>query len=270
MSEKTIWAALRSGGLSEAGAAGMMGNMYCESLLRSNNVEDRCSLSDDDYTNNVDRGFYPESKFVHDAYGYGLCQWTYYTRKQELYNLAKSKGCSINDETMQVELCLKELKRDNSSLYTYLCSTTDIYTAASRICIEYERPAVNNVQPRYNKAQEYYNRNTGTEVTSTPTSATTTANFSVSGTGSSWIPSVNQSTDICSIEVRCVRAGDSGDDVYALQCMLNRKGPVKCGNADGMYGGNTLAAVNALKAQLGMTQDAQGIATQDVLQFLYS
>lgn len=162
MSERNIWYALRNAGLSEAGTAGIMGNMYCESLLKSNNVEDRCSISDAEYTLRVDCGAMNLSQFQSDAYGYGLCQWTYWTRKKELYEYAKSKGVSIGDEEMQCEFCLKEIREHYPTLYQYLQTTNDVYTAASRICCEYERPAVNNISPRASKAQEYYNRYKGT------------------------------------------------------------------------------------------------------------
>ena len=56
MSEQTIYNALRAGGLSPAGACAMMGNMYCESGLRSDNVQDNCAMGDSDYTWNVDNG----------------------------------------------------------------------------------------------------------------------------------------------------------------------------------------------------------------------
>ena len=86
MSEQTIYQALRAGGLSAAGACAMMGNMYCESLLKPNNVEDRCTLGDFDYTNAVDMGTISRYQFKVDAYGYGLCQWTYPSRKADLYD----------------------------------------------------------------------------------------------------------------------------------------------------------------------------------------
>jgi len=272
MSEQIIWNTFRSIGLSEAGTAGLMGNLYCESLLKSNNVEDRCSLSDSDYTYNVDNGIMSRQAFCFDAYGYGLAQWTYNTRKAGLYDLAKSKKVSISDEAMQCEFCTNELRNEYPSLLSFLCTTTDVYTAASRVCTEYERPAVNNISQRANKANEYYNKYSGSAIGES-TSYTPTVrqnNYSTTATGSMWVPSTAQSTQMCKIEMRCCKVGDTGDDVYALQCMLNRKGTISCGNPDGKYGGNTLAALNAVKTQLGMTLDAEGTATEDLLQYLYS
>lgn len=255
MSEQTIWNSLRNYGLSEAGAAGVMGNMYCESLLQSNNVENRCPMSDDEYTASVDNGSMSQSQFMHDAYGYGLCQWTYYTRKQELYTLAKGKGKSISDEQLQCELCITELKRDYSGLYNFLCTTTDIYTSAYRVCAEYERPAVNNIAPRASKAQEIYSKYAGTSVSAVE------------------VPSVaevktadNNTSERCNVSVRVLKRGDLGRDVFMLQCGLNDAG-FSCGIPDGDFGSMTVYAVNQLKVSLNLPQN--GVADEAVWEFLF-
>jgi len=158
MSEQTIYLALRSNGLSHEGTCAMMGNMYCESGLLSNNVENRCTLGDHDYTYAVDVGTISRYQFKVDAFGYGLCQWTYPTRKEELYDLAKLYNVSISDETLQCNFCIAELKRDFPDLYQYLCETLDVAKASERICAEFERPAINNFAARINAAMNYYNR----------------------------------------------------------------------------------------------------------------
>lgn len=158
MSELSIYSALRNGGLSPAGACAMMGNMWAESGLRSNNVQDNCTLGDHDYTYAVDIGTISRYQFKLDRYGYGLCQWTFFSRKEELYDLARAKNVSISDEAMQVEFCLTELKRDYPALYEFLCTTTDISKAAEDICDKFEQPAVNNFAVRINAAVGYYNQ----------------------------------------------------------------------------------------------------------------
>ena len=158
MSELTIYQALRAGGLSPAGACAMMGNMWAESGLKSDNVEDRCTLGDHDYTYAVDTGTISRYQFKVDAFGYGLCQWTYFSRKEELYDLARAKNVSISNEAMQCELCITELKRDYASLYQFLCTTDNISKATEDICSQYERPAVNNFSVRINAAVKLYNQ----------------------------------------------------------------------------------------------------------------
>lgn len=158
MSELTIYQSLRNGGLSAAGACAMLGNWDAESCLIPSNVEDRCTLGDFDYTYAVDVGTISRYQFKVDAYGYGLAQWTYPTRKEGLYDLAKSKNVSISDEAMQLEFCLMELHTDEFiNLYKYLCTTDDLPEATKRICAEYERPAVNNFAVRINAAQKFFN-----------------------------------------------------------------------------------------------------------------
>ena len=157
MSDQSIYNALRSGGLSRTGVCAMMGNMSMESALISINVEDRCALSDTDYTQAVDSGAITAYEFSRDSFGYGLCQWTYYTRKSNLIKLAKSKGVSIGDEKMQCEFCIWELQNEYAGLYRFLCVTENLAEATKRICSEYEQPAYNNYADRINAAQRYFN-----------------------------------------------------------------------------------------------------------------
>ena len=102
MNEKIIWDFLKSQGLSDAGAAGLMGNLFAESALSPINLQNtyntKLGLSDDAYTKAVDNGKY--KNFVKDSAGYGLAQWTFWSRKQNLLNYAKSKGVSIGNLNM--------------------------------------------------------------------------------------------------------------------------------------------------------------------------
>ena len=86
--EEKIWNYLIGKGLSAAGAAGLMGNLYAESGLRPNNLqnsyEKSLGYSDEAYTAAVDNGSY--GNFVRDSAGYGLAQWTYWSRKQNMLN----------------------------------------------------------------------------------------------------------------------------------------------------------------------------------------
>ena len=82
--EKQIWDFLLSKIGNKFGVAGLMGNLYAESGLSSTNMENayenRLGYNDTSYTNAVYNGSY--GNFIYDACGYGLAQWTYYTRKQ--------------------------------------------------------------------------------------------------------------------------------------------------------------------------------------------
>ena len=234
MSEQTIYQALRAGGLSAAGTCAMMGNMYCESLLKSNIVETRCTLGGFDYTYAVDVGTISRYQFKVDAYGYGLAQWTYPSRKADLYDYARSQNVSIGDEKMQCDFCVFELQRDYAGLYQYLCTTEDLPEATKRICAEYEQPAVNNFADRINAAQRYYNNLAdSTEPQPEPQ-----------------IPV--QVLDTCEVTVRILKHGSLGRDVFLLQCGLNDM-KFNCGVPDGDFGLNTKEAVCELQRKYNLT-----------------
>lgn len=87
--EEKIWNFLIGKGFSKAGAAGLMGNLFAESGLNPKNLqnsfEKKLGHTDDSYTAAVDNGTY--SNFVKDSAGYGLAQWTYWSRKQNMLGL---------------------------------------------------------------------------------------------------------------------------------------------------------------------------------------
>ena len=118
---KIIWDRLSNEGFTKAGAAGLMGNLKAESNLDSKNLQNtferKLGYTDNSYTLAVDNGTY--KNFVKDSAGYGLAQWTYWTRKQNLLNFAKKQGKSIGDLEMQIDFLLKELKESYSSLYNF-------------------------------------------------------------------------------------------------------------------------------------------------------
>lgn len=154
MSAQTIYKALRIAGLTAAGACGLMGNMQAESAMRANNAQDGMTGgSDEEYTVAVDNG---QIDFVYDGVGYGLCQWTHPARKRNLRQFARNWGVSVDAEDMQVEFAIYELRTEYAGLFRFLCETDDVYMAAERICKEFERPAVNNVEERAGFAKAFY------------------------------------------------------------------------------------------------------------------
>ena len=154
MSTKDIYARLRTAGLTHEGACGLMGNMQAESAMQSNIAQrGMTAMSDADYTAAADMG---AIDFASDAVGYGLCQWTYHTRKRALLDFAHACGVSVGDEAMQVEFCLDELRTSYPGLLSLLKSTNDIYEAASEVCTVYERPAQKNIAIRADYAQRFY------------------------------------------------------------------------------------------------------------------
>ena len=153
MSNQTIYDALRAGGLTHEGACGLMGNMMAESgMCAAIAQRGMTALSDAEYTRRADTG---TLDFVHDAVGYGLCQWTYFSRKWALKDYAAARGLSVGDEGLQTAFCIRELQNDFPGVWAVLCASHDLYECARIVCLQYERPAVNNVEARFAYAQDF-------------------------------------------------------------------------------------------------------------------
>ena len=161
MSAETIYKKLRSYGLTAGGACGLMGNFQAESAMRSNNVEDRSGMDDDRYVALVDGGSYDFATDYGRHYGFGLAQWTLASRKEGLQNLAKKRGVSIADEAMQVDFAVWELSNQFPGVWAVLTASHDLYECTRIVCVQYERPAVNNVDARYRFARDFFERLAG-------------------------------------------------------------------------------------------------------------
>lgn len=160
--DKRIWDFLTGKGLSAYAVAGIMGNLYAESGLRPNNLqntyEKSLSMTDAEYTAAVDNGNY--TNFVHDSAGYGLAQWTYWSRKQALLDFAKTAGTSISDLDMQLNFLWEELQ-EYTSVMTVLKSAKSILEASNAILCGYERPANQDAEVQAKRAgygQTYYDK----------------------------------------------------------------------------------------------------------------
>lgn len=141
--KEKIWNYFKSKGFTNYGIAALMGNLYAESALNPKNLQNTCSkrlgLSDEEYTKYVDNGKY--TNFVKDSSGYGLAQWTYWTRKQNLLNFAKSKNKSIGDLEMQLDFLYKELSESYKSVFNALKSATSLLDASNVVLTKFEKPA---------------------------------------------------------------------------------------------------------------------------------
>lgn len=136
------------------GACALMGNMQAESSMQANIAQrGMTTLTDYGYTVAADMR---TIDFVHDSVGYGLCQWTYWSRKQDLLAFAAASGVSVGDEDMQVQFCVKELREDFPGVWAVLTGSHDLYECARIVCLQYERPAVNNVDARYRFALDFF------------------------------------------------------------------------------------------------------------------
>ncbi len=152
---QTIYNLLRGYGLSEAGALGVLGNWECESGCEPYRVQGDFQASraiSKAYVNAIQNGTQDRERFATDQKGFGLAQWTYPQRKRNLWDAWKTSGRKIDSAELQVEFAICELQNEHPGLLSFLKTAEAIYDCCDRICREYERPAVNNVQARYEAA----------------------------------------------------------------------------------------------------------------------
>ena len=140
--EKTIWDFLKNKGFSDYATAGIMGNLNAESGLNpinlQNSYEKKFGTTDAEYTQDVDNGNY--TNFAKDAAGYGLAQWTYWTRKQNLLSAAKAAGKSIGDITVQLNYLVKELS-GYAGVMKDLQAAGSVLEASNAFLTGFEKPA---------------------------------------------------------------------------------------------------------------------------------
>lgn len=161
--DKIIWNFLKTRGFNDYAIAGVMGNMKAESGLRSNNLqgsyEKAFNLTDEEYTDKVDKNVY--TNFVHDSAGYGLCQWTYWSRKASLYNWCKTNKCSIGDIYMQLSFFFIELVGTYASVYKKLQTVTSVREASDLILLKFEKPKDQSEKVQIKRAeygQKYFDK----------------------------------------------------------------------------------------------------------------
>jgi predicted ATPase len=156
-----LWSFLRPA-LGSIGAAAVMGNIQSESAFiptnLQNSYEKKLGFGDAEYTAAVDSGAYSAYNFAHDSAGYGLAQWTHWSRKQNLYNYLKQNGLSIGSLEGQAAFMLWELGQ--YGLTKKLQAETDLWQATALVLRQYEKPANQtdaNVTSRAKLAQQILN-----------------------------------------------------------------------------------------------------------------
>lgn len=167
--QEKIWFYFRNLGYSEAATAGAMGNMGTETggtydprIVQGDIPFSQFSI---DYTNKVDSGKISKNDFMRNGPnggGYGLVQFTYYTRKETLYDHAKETSTSIGDLKTQLETIMKEFE-DWKKTQTYKTwkgcnSESEIDTATIEFMNGYEKPGTPHESERKKYAHEIYKR----------------------------------------------------------------------------------------------------------------
>ena len=146
-------------------AAGLMGNLYAESGLNPTNLQDACEAAlgyeDGTYTEAVDSGTY--SDFATDWAGYGLAQWTWQERKQNLLAFAQGAGLSVGSLDLQLRFVAWEL--EERGLLPELQAVRSVREASDLVLFRYEAPLDTSAKTqtvRCGLSMTFYNRFAGT------------------------------------------------------------------------------------------------------------
>lgn len=161
MNEVTIWRYFKGKGLNDFGVAGLMGNLFAESALNPRNLqnsyENSLGMNDNAYVAAVDNGTY--TNFVRDKAGFGLAQWTYWSRKEAFLNFVKARGASIGDLDAQLDFLWKELSEGYRGVLSVLQSATSVLEASNAVLLNFERPENQSIGVQRKRAgygQRYY------------------------------------------------------------------------------------------------------------------
>lgn len=139
--EKITWDYFKGKGLNDYAIAGIMGNLFCESGINPKNLENSkehlLGYNDDTYTKAVDNNTHD---FVNDKSGYGIAQWTFWSRKKGLFDLSKSRNISIGDLYLQLDYLWKELSVDYLNVYNDAQSASSVRMMSDSFLVNFERP----------------------------------------------------------------------------------------------------------------------------------
>lgn len=159
--------------------AGILGNIQAESAYNSMNVQDSCEkklgMNDVQYTIAVDSGTY--KNFAKDSIGYGIAQWTYWTRKEALKKYTDLKHVSIGDLQAQLEFLWKELSV-KTALVNALKKSQSVEQASNLFMTQFEKPKDQSAESKKTRAKfglsvySAFHKNVYTQNASVPVKAT--------------------------------------------------------------------------------------------------
>ena len=242
--QQIVYDRLRQHGMTEAGALGVLGNFECESNCEPFRVQGDFSSFrsiSKAYVNALNSGRLTKEVFAKDQKGFGLAQWTFHTRKAELYDEWKRSGKRIDDAEFQTDFAVMELKRDFAADYKLLCSTNDIYEAVRAVCDRFENPAIKNYSARFQAACKIKHE---IDLNAWQSGCITASE------------DIEQIPDTEYWPPRVICNGMTGADVEVLQSVLKARGLI-VQNADGIFGSFLEEKVKAF--QTAHNLDVDGI-----------
>ncbi|CAK7036370.1 MAG: hypothetical protein BACD_00127 [Bacteroides rodentium] len=166
MTEEEMYRYFKGQGLNDCGVSGLLGNLKAESNCIATNLQNtynkKLNITDEEYTRLVDGGNYPD--FITDKAGYGLAQWTYWSRKAALLSYAQDKHKSIGDAGMQCEFLMYELRNSYPTVLSALKTAKSVREASDVVLLQFERPADQSEKVRKKRAeygQAFYEKYAG-------------------------------------------------------------------------------------------------------------
>ena len=172
--EEKVWCYLTTTAKYTKGkAAATMGNLSVESagtfagwIVQGDTTDPEHKYSKD-YTAKVDSKKISKHDFIHNGPnggGYGLAQWTWYTRKESLYNyIKKDKEKSISDLESQLKFYLKEASGYNCKKWKKTTNgINSIREGTKNFMVCYENPADQSASAQNGRADvavKIYNKN---------------------------------------------------------------------------------------------------------------
>ena len=245
MSKESIWRGLDRFGLSDRAKAAIMGNAQQESGNETNRVQGDFSSDrrlSKEYTAKVNGFEITRDDFIYrgpNGGGYGWLQWTFWSRKAGLYDLAKGRSVSIADEDVALDHMWNELNTSEfSGVLTMLRSEASLREMTVYFMIYFEKPddrSVNAQNIRVKYAEEIL------------------AEFG----GKSFEPDEPDEPNTSYWPPRMLCTGMTGADVTLLQALLLCH-DYNCGGCSGIFDNRTRNMVLAFQAEHGLDQD--GIA----------
>jgi len=110
---------------------------------------------------------FDKEQFIDDQVGFGIAQWTWWSRKKALYEYAKSQKKSIGDLTMQLEFLYQELSTSYKGVLSTLKNATSILEASNVVLFKFENPYDKSVSVQDRRAsfgQKFYDKYAGKKV----------------------------------------------------------------------------------------------------------
>lgn len=140
----------------DIGVSGLMGNLQAESYLTPYRMQSELSESADisrSYATDVVQGNITKSQFIakdqdsiwyhgveYDGVGFGLAQWTYFSRKEALYDWRISNEFIDFGVNCTVSFLIHELSTNYPECYDMVMNGTNLKAVSDYILANFENP----------------------------------------------------------------------------------------------------------------------------------